>query len=64
MFFVYDKRNHQPCTLKANSYLLSKAQQVLRNYSIDFTMQTFLSLKRRGIEEAHERHDQWFNWQD
>lgn len=43
--------------------VLDQVQELLREYSIDFSVQTFSSLKRWGVDEAHEKLDQWFDWQ-
>ncbi len=38
---------------------LAQVREALREFGTDFSVQTFSSLKRWGIDEAHERLDQW-----
>lgn len=49
---------------KQSDAALEKVREALREFSIDFSVQTFSSLKRWGIDEAHARLDQWFDLQD
>jgi len=44
---------------KESSASLEKVQAALSEYSVDFTAQLFSSLKRWGIDEAHDKLDQW-----
>ena len=39
---------------------LDQVQQTLHEYSIDFSVQTFSSHKRWGIDAAQQKLDQWF----
>lgn len=39
---------------------LQQVQLALRDYSLAFSVQTFSSLKRWGIDEAHAKLDEWF----
>ena len=41
---------------------LLKVQATLRAMSADFSVQTFSSLKRSGIDAAHARLDEWFGF--
>lgn len=52
-----DKLNRQ--TSDAN---LDKVNQVLQEYSIDFTAQLFSASKRWGIDEAHSKLDAWLGF--
>lgn len=38
---------------------LERVSEALRNFSTDFSAQTFSALKRWGIDQAHARLDQW-----
>ena len=44
---------------KESSASLERVQAALKEYSVDFTAQLFSSLKRWGIDEAHDKLDQW-----
>jgi len=39
---------------------LLEVGQALSEFSVDFSVQLFSSLKRWGLEEAHQKLDQWF----
>jgi GTP-binding protein len=52
-----DKLNRGP----ANSTLL-KARATLQKMNPGFSAQTFSSLKRTGIDEAHAKLDEWFGY--
>jgi len=45
---------------KESGAALEKVEAALAEFSIDFSAQLFSSLKRWGIEQAHEKLDQWF----
>jgi GTP-binding protein len=52
-----DKLNRGP----AGNTLL-KTRAVLRGMDPGFSVQTFSSLKRTGIDEAHAKLDEWFGF--
>jgi len=39
---------------------LERVDAALKEFSLDFSVQLFSSLKRWGVDEAHEKLDQWF----
>jgi len=49
---------------KESGRSLEKVEAALREFSIDFSVQLFSSLKRWGIDEAHAKLDQWFELHD
>ena len=53
-----DKLNRQESTAS-----LEKVEAALREFSIDFSAQSFSALKRWGIEQAHARLDEWFDFE-
>jgi GTP-binding protein len=44
---------------KTSDATLYRVDNVLKNYSVDFTAQLFSAQKKWGIEEAHNKLDQW-----
>lgn len=44
---------------KESGAALARVEEALREFSTDFSVQLFSSLKRWGIDEAHERLDHW-----
>lgn len=47
---------------KTSTAALQRVETALAEYSIDFSAQLFSSLKRWGIDQAHDRLDQWFEY--
>lgn len=47
---------------KDNQAALESVRQTVEGLEIDCSVQTFSSLKRWGIDEAHARLDQWFGF--
>ena len=45
---------------KEQAISLERVDAALKEFSLDFSVQLFSSLKRWGIDEAHEKLDQWF----
>jgi len=45
---------------KQQAASMKKVEEALREFSVDFSAQLFSSLKRWGVEEAHQKLDQWF----
>jgi GTP-binding protein len=45
---------------KEQAISLERVDAVLKEFSLDFSVQLFSSLKRWGVDEAHEKLDQWF----
>jgi GTP-binding protein len=45
---------------KQQAAAMKKVEEALREFSVDFSAQLFSSLKRWGVEEAHQKLDQWF----
>ena len=45
---------------KEQAISLERVDAALKEFSLDFSMQLFSSLKRWGVDEAHEKLDQWF----
>lgn len=48
---------------KTSGATLALVEAALAEYSIDFSAQLFSSLKRWGIDQAHDKLDQWFEYQ-
>lgn len=44
---------------KTSDATLYRVDNVLKNYSVDFTAQLFSAQKKWGIDEAHNKLDQW-----
>jgi GTP-binding protein len=47
-------------TRKEQAISLERVDAALKEFSLDFSVQLFSSLKRWGVDEAHEKLDQWF----
>ena len=45
---------------KEQAISLERVDAALKAFSLDFSVQLFSSLKRWGVDEAHEKLDQWF----
>jgi len=45
---------------KEQAISLERVDAALKEFSLDFSVQLFSSLKRWGVDEAHEKLDQWF----
>ena len=45
---------------KEQAISLERVDAALKEFSLDFSVQLFSSLKRWGVDEAHEKIDQWF----
>ena len=45
---------------KEQAISLELVDAALKEFSLDFSVQLFSSLKRWGVDEAHEKLDQWF----
>ena len=45
---------------KEQAISLEHVDAALKEFSLDFSVQLFSSLKRWGVDEAHEKLDQWF----
>ena len=45
---------------KEQAISLERVHAALKEFSLDFSVQLFSSLKRWGVDEAHEKLDQWF----
>jgi len=45
---------------KEQAISLERVNAALKEFSLDFSVQLFSSLKRWGVDEAHEKLDQWF----
>jgi len=48
---------------KQQEVALEKVEEALREFSVDFSAQLFSALKRWGVDEAHQKLDQWFEIQ-
>ena len=48
---------------KQQAVALEKVEEALREFSVDFSAQLFSALKRWGVDEAHQKLDQWFEIQ-
>jgi GTP-binding protein len=49
---------------KQQTIALEKVEQALREFSVDFSAQLFSALKRWGVDEAHQKLDEWFELAD
>ena len=47
---------------KEQAISLERVDAALKEFSLDFSVQLFSSLKRWGVDEAHEKLDQWFEF--
>ena len=45
---------------KEQAISLERVDAALKEFSLEFSVQLFSSLKRWGVDEAHEKLDQWF----
>ena len=45
---------------KEQAISLERVDTALKEFSLDFSVQLFSSLKRWGVDEAHEKLDEWF----
>jgi GTP-binding protein len=45
---------------KEQAISLERVDAALKEFSLDFSVQLFSSLKRWGVDEAHEKLNQWF----
>jgi GTP-binding protein len=45
---------------KEQAISLGRVDAALKEFSLEFSVQLFSSLKRWGVDEAHEKLDQWF----
>jgi GTP-binding protein len=45
---------------KEQAISLERVDAALKEFSLDFSVQLFSSLKRWGVDEGHEKLDQWF----
>ena len=45
---------------KEQAISLERVDAALKEFSLEFSVQLFSSLKRWGVDEAHEKIDQWF----
>ena len=45
---------------KEQAISLERVDVALKEFSLEFSVQLFSSLKRWGVDEAHEKLDQWF----
>ena len=47
---------------KEQAISLERVHAALKEFSLDFSVQLFSSLKRWGVDKAHEKLDQWFEF--